>query len=51
VVGSSGFLDSKSVSMSESEQVDRTSDLILGTQASSITPRGLNWYEIAQLDA
>jgi hypothetical protein len=42
VVGSSGFLDSESMSVSKSEQVDQKSELITGTQASSSTLKGLN---------
>jgi hypothetical protein len=42
VVGSSGFLDSESMSVSESGQVARKSELIPETRASSNTLRGLN---------
>jgi hypothetical protein len=51
VVGSSGFLDLKSVLVSESEYDAQKSELILRTQAFSITIRGLNWYEVTHLDA
>jgi hypothetical protein len=49
VVGSSGFLDSESVS--ESGQVARERELIPGTQSSSRTLRGLNRHELTQMDA
>jgi hypothetical protein len=49
VLGSSGFLDSDSVS--ESGQVARERELILGTQSSSGTLRGLNRHESTQMDA
>jgi hypothetical protein len=49
VLGSSGFLDSDYVS--ESEQVARERELILETQSSSRTLRGLNMHESTQMDA
>jgi hypothetical protein len=49
VLGSSGFLDSDSVS--ESGQVARERELIPGTQSSSGTLRGLNRHEWTQMDA
>jgi hypothetical protein len=50
VVGSSGFLDSESVSVSESGKVAQERELILGTQSSSNTLRGLNRCELTQMD-
>jgi hypothetical protein len=49
VLGSSGFLDSDSVS--ESWQVARKRQLIPRTQSSSETLRGLNRHESTQMDA
>ena len=49
MLGSSGFLDSDSVS--ESWQVARERELIHGTQSSSGTLKGLNRHESTQLDA
>jgi hypothetical protein len=51
VIGSSGYLDSESVSVSESGQVAWERELISGTQFSSSTLRGLNRYELTQTDA
>jgi len=42
MVGSSGFLDSESTSVSESDQVDHKSEYMSRTHASSNTLRGLN---------
>jgi hypothetical protein len=49
VLGSSGFLDSDSVS--ESWQVARERELIHGTQSSSMTLIGLNRHDSTQMDA
>jgi hypothetical protein len=49
VLGSSGFLDSDSVS--ESGQVARERELIPGTQSSSSTLKGLSRHEWTQRDA
>jgi hypothetical protein len=49
VLGSSGFLDSDSVS--EGSQVARERELIHGTQSSSGTLKGLSRHESTQLDA
>jgi hypothetical protein len=49
VLGSSGFLDSDSVS--ESWQVARERELIHGTQSSSGTLKGLSRHESTQMDA
>jgi hypothetical protein len=49
VLGSSGFLDSDSVS--KSWQVARERELIHGTQCSSRTLKGLSKHESTQLNA
>jgi hypothetical protein len=49
VLGSSGFLDSDS--MSESGQVAWERELILGTRSSFGTLRGLSRHELTQMDA
>jgi hypothetical protein len=49
VLGLSGFLDSNSVL--ESGKVAWERELILGTQPSSKTLRGLNMHESTQMDA
>jgi hypothetical protein len=51
VIGSRGYLDSKSVSVSKSGHVAREREMISGTQSSSSTLRGLSRYELTQMDA
>jgi hypothetical protein len=50
VIGSSGFFDSESMSVSESKKVARERELIPRTQSSSITLKGLSKYELTQTD-